>query len=133
SSTAPPHTSGVGSTAPTHDPHAPAEHVRVPALHAPTLLPQDSFAPSMQAHPSSTTPLQSSSIPLHASGCGPTAPVHAPHAPLAHVCVPARHAPTLLPQRRSVPLVHAHPSSTCPSQFSSSVPSHTSGEGPTAP
>src|SRR5207237_1380569 len=112
------HVSVAGDTAPVHPPHAPFAHVRVPGLHAPTLLPHTSSAPLAHAHPSSTTPLQlSSTTPSHCSVLAPTPPVHAPHAPLAHVCVPGLHAPTLLPQGCAVPSTHEHPSSTWPSQL----------------
>src|SRR5439155_1134273 len=60
------------------------------------------------------------------------APVHAPQAPLAHVCEPCLHAPRLLPHVWTAPFVHEHPSSAVPSQ-SSSMPSHTSGRGATPP
>src|SRR4051812_48764290 len=114
-------------------PHAPFAHACDPGLQAPTLLPQTCTAPFRQVHPSSVVPLQSSSAPLHVSGPGSTAPVHALHAPWVHAWVPCRHAPTPLPHKRTTPSVHAHPSSTCPSQFSSTCPSHVSGPGPTPP
>src|SRR4051812_47660039 len=106
SSTDPSHTSVTGPTEPVHDPQVPLAQVCVPALHAPTLVPHDCTAPSTHEHPSSTVPSQLSSIPLHVSVVDVVAPVHTPHAPLAHVCVPVRHAPTLLPHRRRAPLVH---------------------------
>src|SRR2546430_8182299 len=63
---------------------------------------------------------------------GVTAPVHAPHAPLAQVCAPGLHAPTLLPHARLAPSTHAQPSSTGPSQLSSTV-SHNSPLASVAP
>src|SRR5439155_1280031 len=126
----PSHASGLGPTAPAHEPHAPDAHDCVPCLHAPTLLPQVRSALSAQEHPSSAVPLQSSSIPLHVSGCGPMLPTQISHAPFTQVCPPCLHAPTLLPHKRTAPFVHWHPSSAVPSQ-SSSMPLHVSGCEPT--
>src|SRR5438270_11130246 len=47
---------------------------------------------------SSTTLLQSSSLPLQISAAGPTEPRHAPNFPAAHCWVPATHSPTSVPQ-----------------------------------
>src|SRR4051794_169101 len=68
------HDSGVGPIDPTQSPHAPnsaePKQVCVPSVQAPTLcLPggprkHGSTAPGVQAQPSSTLPLQSSSRPL---------------------------------------------------------------------
>src|SRR5258706_127563 len=97
-SSMPLHVSVPALTAPTHAPHAPPAHVCVPVLHAPALLPQTRIAPLVQRQPSSTTPLQLSSItPSQSSVVGTTPPTQPPHAPLAHVWSPVLHAPTLLP------------------------------------
>src|SRR5262245_52980382 len=91
------HVSGIGPTAPTHEPQAPPEQVCVPATHAPTSVPHGCVAPLVHEHPSSTTPSQSSSIKLQVSVPGPTDPPHTPHAPAKHPCVPDTHAPTSVP------------------------------------
>ena len=78
-------------------PHLPPEQACVPSLHTPRLVPHAWTVPSMQMHPSSGVPSQSSSIPLHVSGFGAMAPVHVPHAPPAQDRVPCLHAPRLLP------------------------------------
>jgi hypothetical protein len=44
-----------------------------------------------------TVPLQFSSMPLHASGLGPTPPTHGPKTPSWQVSWPSLHAPTSLP------------------------------------
>jgi hypothetical protein len=70
---------------------------------------------------------------LQVSAVGPTAPVHAPHAPLLHVSVPREHAPVSVPHGRVVPSVQPQPSSTTPSQSSSTTPSQRSIAGEIPP
>src|SRR4051812_12020939 len=83
-------------------------------------------------HPSSTSPLQSSSTVLHASVTGAPAPTHAPHWPVvispggaAHVCEPNTQAPfpalAESPGKQGwvAPTMQSHPSSTSPSPVSS--------------
>ena len=106
---------------------APPLHVVVPAAQTPC-LPVEHATP-LPGLPLSTTPSQSSSLPLHVSApvctvCTQTT------APLAHAVVPAAHTPSL-------PVAHATappglPLSTAPSQ-SSSLPLHASVAGNTAP
>jgi hypothetical protein len=62
-----------------HGPHAPAEHVVMPAAHlplAPSASAQLLVVPLMQVHPSFATPLQFPSLPgsQPSLGLGPTAP-----------------------------------------------------------
>jgi hypothetical protein len=70
------------------------EHVWAwPLAHAGTVLLHWPTPHEITPSPSSASPLQSSSTPLHVSALGSTWPTHAPHAPPAHVCMPAWHAP----------------------------------------
>src|SRR4051812_27183973 len=82
----------------------------------------------IRSYPSSTMPLQSSSIMLQLSSVGPVPPVQEREPPL-QCCVPALHAPTLRPH--DAPL-SGSPLSVTPSQSSSS-PLQCSAVGPVAP
>src|SRR5262245_31329812 len=95
----------------------------VPGLHTPT-KPVLQLAPP-PGSPSSTTPLQSSSTPLQASGPGPTFRRQA-RLPSWQCSVPAAQTPDWPVSH--VPPLPGSPSSVCPLQLLS-CPSQTSGAG----
>src|SRR5690349_6880514 len=70
----------------------PFTHVIAPIAQTP--CPGSEHAAPPPGLPSSTMPLQSSSVVLQASVPGVTSPMHAPHAPPTQVCVPALQGPT---------------------------------------
>src|ERR1043166_6115670 len=92
SSSRPLHTSVPPPVPPTHC-MVPAMQRVTPALHGPVPLPHATPSPMTL---SSTTPLQSLSIPSHSSVVGPMPPVHT-SAPIEQVSTPGRHAPIELP------------------------------------
>ncbi len=101
----------------------PFTQVWMPAVQAPTSVPQGRELPSVQLHPSSTTPLQSLSTPsqISVAGCGA---VQLPHAPPAQVSIP-------VPQR--VEQGRARFSSIFPSQLLSRPSQISLGAGPQVP
>ncbi len=131
-----------------HASRRPSTHSWVPGVQAPTSEPQATGpSPGSHSQPSLTAPSQSSSTPSasQTSSTAVTAPVHAPHSPnsklSSQTIMPSVHAPTprlaATPgqQALSWPGTQTQPSSTMPSQSSSSSLSqisiaHSSGTPP---
>src|SRR5436853_170493 len=117
----------------------PSEQVLLPPEFAQSLLVpvgQQPWPAHASVRLSSTVPSQSSSLPLHVSGVGPTEPVHTA-LPLTQLVEPALHSPLQFATRPPGQFApHALPTSLGPSSIwplqSSSMPLHTSWVGPTA-
>jgi hypothetical protein len=121
--------STAGTTEPVHSPKTPFVQVSVPGVHAPTSVPH------VRVTCSSTSPSQSSSRSLHASGWGVMAPSQGPSFPPSQLWRPLLHSPTSVPHTTGgSPTVHSHSSLTAPSQSSSkSSAPHVSRTGTTSP
>ena len=118
-------TSGVGPVPPVHM-SMPITHWVAPGSQAPVPVPHGCASSTTL---SSMMPLQSSSMPLHRSGDGPTSPAHW-RPPFTQTVMPFMHAPvSLAPQAAPTPVGVL---SITPLQ-SSSRPLQSSGEGPVWP
>src|SRR3990167_4593209 len=136
-STSSPQISASGPVSPRQSPQVPAMvQVWSPSEQAPTFEPQAIVSAGVQAHPSSTMPLQSeSSRSPQVSAAGKVAPKQALHSPSSQVCVPCLQVPTLLsgPQERTSRSTHGQDSSIEVSQSLSTSSPQISASGPVSP
>ena len=103
-----------------HGPHAPPEHVVIPAAHAPSspsFDPQVPVSPVAHEQPSFTTPLQLASSPGAQESFAAAVTLHADHTPFTHETMPLPQlpfAPDAIAQVAVWPAVHCVDAPTHP-------------------